>query len=326
MSEFRTLGFHHISLVSSDAARTTQFYRDVLGFRLLSRDGLHFGLGTAAPGTLVSFFERPDAPRGRWGLGGIHHLALGVSTREAQLKWKRRLQDHGAHVAGPYDRGWFHSIYFTDPDGQVLEIATQGPGYALDEPADRLGERVITPSPERIIGHRDERRIAALTHGEPVPEITAEMVLDGIHHITGMTGDVAELGEFYERTLGLRLVKRTVNQDDGRTPHWFWARYDGAVVAPHSALTMFGTWARGGITSPRYRDVQPGTGQTDHVAFRARDDEELGTLRESLLSAGVSVSPVLDHTFFRSIQFRAPDGLLLEVSTDTPGFTSGENP
>ncbi len=53
--------------------------------------------------------------------------------------WKRWLTDNGVRVTGPYDRGYFTSIYFTDPDGQVIEIATDGPGFQVDEPADALG-------------------------------------------------------------------------------------------------------------------------------------------------------------------------------------------
>src|SRR5262245_38849608 len=143
MTEPITIGFHHITMVSADARRTLGFYRDLLGIGLVKRTvnfddpgsyHLYFGDETGQPGTLLTFFEWPGARRGKWGVGGIHHLALGVSTKEAQLKWKRRLMDAGVAVTGPFNRGYFHSIYFADPDGQILEIATKGPGYDIDEP------------------------------------------------------------------------------------------------------------------------------------------------------------------------------------------------
>lgn len=326
MSDFRTPGFHHITMVSSDAARTVSFYRDLLGIPLVKTTvnfddpgayHLYFGTEDGAPGTLLTFFEWRDLPRGRWGVGGIHHLALSVADAEEQLRWKRRLTDAGVAVTGPYDRGYFRSIYFQDPDGQILEIATAGPGYAIDEPPEALGERETVPPGAQLHGERDEEAIRALTHPEPVPEVTAGMRLSGIHHISGITDDVARVGAFYEEMLGLRRVKRSVNQDDLRTPHWFWARYDGARVAPRSTLTMFG-WGEG---APRARG---GVGQTHHIAFRAADEEEQLAWRERLLERGVEVTEVRDRVYFRSIYFRAPDGLLLEIATDGPGFTIDE--
>jgi glyoxalase family protein len=325
MRDLTTIGFHHITMVSSNAARTLAFYRGLLGVGLVKRTvnfddpgsyHLYFGDATGAPGTLLTFFEWPAAARGRWGIGGVHHLALGVATPEAQLKWKRRLMDAGVPVSGPYNRGWFSSIYFTDPDGQVLEIATRGPGYATDEPIEALGLEVKMPNAEQLRGNRDEQAIRAAIWPEPVEQITPDMVLEGMHHITGFTDDIVRADEFYHEALGLRLVKKSVNQDDPNTPHWFWANYDGTKVEPRSSLTLF-EWKND------YR-ARGGVGQTHHIAFRARDDEQQKQWHDHLLSLGLDVSPILDRTYFRSIYFRAPDGLLLEIATDGPGFLIDE--
>jgi glyoxalase family protein len=310
-------GLHHVALVTRDARSALAFYRDNLGLTRLEdaaaaeAGGYALALGhrSGAPGTLLYIAEDATAPRGRWGVGGVHHVALGTSTREALLMWKRWLTDRGVRVSGPYDRGWFHSIYFTDPDGQILEIATAGPGYALDEPADRLGERVIIPASERMHGARNEEEIAAATHPEPVREIGAEMELDGLHHITGITDDMAAAHTFYTDLLGLRLVKKSVNQDDSATPHWFWARYDGADVARHSTYTLF-EWP-----GSNYRS-RPGAGQLAHLAYRAASDDELGAWREDVLARGIEASRVLDRGSYRAVQLRAPDGQLLELATD----------
>src|SRR5690606_34720107 len=158
-------------------------------------------------GTLLTFFEMRGAPRGRTGAGGVHHFALATEDETTQLKWKRRLEDHGVHVTGPYNRGWFRSIYFTDPDGQIVEIATRGPGYAVDEAPDALGATVVIPPDAEIRGARDESDVAARAYPEPVPVITPDMKLDGLHHISGITDDVERIGDFYEAALCLRLVK-----------------------------------------------------------------------------------------------------------------------
>lgn len=317
-----TLGFHHITLVASDVRRTQAFYTEVLGLTLVkqtvnfddpSSAHLYFGNAEGAPGTLVTFFEWPTAPRGRFGVGGVHHLAFSTPTYETLLKWKRRLQDLGLPVSGPMPRGYFNSLYFRDPDGQVLEIATAGPGYDIDEPISELGKNILGQQPHQLPGTRDEAAIARTTHPEPVDTITPDMALTGLHHITGMTDDIARTSDFYEEALGLKLVKKTINQDDPDTPHWFWANYDGTRVLPGSSWTLFG-W------SPRHPHARNGTGQTHHVAFRARSEDEQLAWRDHLLTIGLDVSPVMDRKYFKSIYFSAPDGQLLEIATDGPGF------
>ena len=326
MSDFTTVGFHHVTMVARDARQTLAFYRDVLGLNLVKRTvnfdmpttyHLYFGDEQGSPGTILTFFEWPDASRGAWGLGGIHHIALSVPDATAQLKWKRRLNDRGISVNGPLERGYFKSIYFQDPDGLVLEIATKGPGYGHDEPMEALGRELKQPPEAQLPGGRDETAIAASTYPEPVPQVTPDMAITGIHHVTGFTDDLVASGEFYERTLGLRLVKQSYNQDDPSTLHWFWASYDGQAVQPGSSLTMFGWPAHA-------RRSREGTGLTHHIAYRAKDEEQLAAWREHLLSQGIDVSEIRDRNYFKSIYFRSPDGLLFEIASDPPGFAVDE--
>jgi glyoxalase family protein len=288
-------------MVAREAERTIRFYEDLLGLDLtLHPDELVFG-------DIISFVVRPAAPRGHWGVGGVHHVALGIEDEAAQLKWKRRLTDAGVAVSGPYDRGWFTSIYFADPDGQILEIATNGPGYDLDEPIDRLGETIALPKPSQIRGQRDEAAIAAHTHPEPVPHIDPDMILDGLHHVTGIVDDLAVAGAFYETALGLAPVKRSVNQDDGKTPHLFWANYDRVRVAKHSSITQFG-WP--GSTYA----ARAGAGQTHHIAWRAGYGQTLREWAEKLNALGVVTTPITAQPSYESFYFSAPDGLIMEIA------------
>ena len=325
-----TTGFHHITMVSRDARRTLAYYRELLGVGLVKKTvnfddpaayHLYFGDARGAPGTILTFFEWQGAERGRWGVGGIHHLALGVETAGAQLKWKRRLTDAGVPVSGPFDRGYFRSIYFTDPDGQVLEIATKGPGYAIDEPIESLGSSIRIPPARQLRGTRDDAAAAAETYPEPVPVITPDMELQGIHHITGITDDITRADEFFHSALGLRVIKKSVNQDDPTTPHWFWGSYDGTAVKPHSGLTFFEWPTVPGRAPHRARG---GAGQTHHIAFRAKDAGEQLAWLDHLRSSGIQASDVMDRTYFTSVYFNAPDGLLCEIATDGPGFTLDE--
>jgi glyoxalase family protein len=324
---FITDGFHHVTLVARNAQRTTTFYRDLLGLRLIKKTvnfdrpltyHLYFGDRTGSPGSILTFFEWPDAKRGAYGVGGIHHIALRTNDDETLLMWKRRLTDHGVAVTGPYNRGWFHSIDFRDPDGQVLEIATAGPGYDLDEPIEALGRQLKMPPEGQLRGHRDEAAIAAQTFEEPVPEITPEMELRMIHHVTGFSDDLDKAGKLYEQALGMRLIKQSVNQDDPGTLHYFWANYDGSRVAAASSMTLFG-WP------PTAKHWSEGSGQTHHIAFRARDDTQIEAWREHLQSLGYDVTPVRDRNYFKSIYFDSHDGLHIEIATDGPGFAIDED-
>jgi len=242
-------------------------------------------------------------------------VALGVESEDGLLKWKRRLTDAGVGVTGPYDRGYFTSLYFQDPDGQIVEIATAGPGYLVDESLEELGRELKMPPELLLRGHRDEAAIAAMTWPAPVPVVTPDMRLTGIHHVSGLTDDLGLALDWYPAALGLDVIKRTVNRDDGRSHHYFWGARSESGVVPGSSWTLFG-WL--GST---YR-ARAGVGQTHHVAFRAEDEDQLAGWREHLLGLDIDVSPVRDRGYFRSVYFNAPDGHLLEISTDGPGVAT----
>jgi glyoxalase family protein len=195
---FRTPGFHHVTLVSGNTPRTIRFYQDLLGLPSSripaekcspSAPTLRFG-GEGRPGPLLTFLERPGADRGRPGIGGVHHVALGVPDEAALLKWKRWLNDRGVATSGPINRGYFKSLYFTDPDGQILELATSGPGYAIDEPEGALGQAVIEHH-EHLLQRSEGVPYSHRTHPEPVGEISPEMALTGIHHVSAITSDAS---------------------------------------------------------------------------------------------------------------------------------------
>ncbi len=326
MTPLSTLGFHHVTMVAGNAPRTLRFYRDVLGLGLVKKTvnfddpssyHLYFGDETGAPGTLLTFFEWKDAARGAPGIGGVHHIALGVEDLDAILQWKRRLMDHGVGVSGPINRGYFISLYFSDPDGQILELATKGPGYALDEPADQLGRVVQYPNEAQLQRSLEGRAFAEQGWPEPVEVVHPAMRITGIHHVSAITDDMDASHHFYTHALGLHRIKQSVNQDALDMPHHFWAHYDGETVTPRSSMTLFGY-------PSHFKKVRPGAGQTHHIAFRAQNAEDQNAWREHLLGMGLRVSPVMERTYFQSIYFNAPDGLLVEIATDGPGFAVDE--
>lgn len=321
------LGLHHITLVSQDAQRTVDFYTRVLGQRLIKRTvnfddpgsyHLYFGNENGRPGTAITFFEWRSAPRGAPGIGGTHHFAMQIADRQGLLKWKRRLTDLGLKVTGPYHRNYFESIYFRDPDGVILEIATSGPGFAIDEPAGQLGREFREPPAHLAIANRDESRIETEAWDEPVPEITRDMRLsEGMHHITAIGEDIQRTDAFFGELLGMPLVKRTTNFDDPTSAHWYWG-VDGGK--PGTLITYFER------DPARDHRVRMGTGQTHHFALAVADEETQLEWREKLLHANLPVSPVMDRIYFKSIYTRDPDGHIVELATLGPGFTVDEEP
>ena len=318
------LGIHHLTAVCSNAQRTSDFYTKILGLRFVKRTvnfddptvyHLYFGDRTGAPGTLVTFFEWSRLPKGRWGIGATHHLAFITESADSQLKWKRWLLDHGIPVTGPYDRNYFTSIYFEDPDGLILEIATRGPGWTVDEPAGTLGTAIVHPPPELTRAGRNEEAVARLVSPSPVAELTAEMRLKGLHHITAICSDIERTSEFYSTNLGMRAIKKTFNYDDPSAPHYYFAAGDGS---PGTIVTYFG------YPPGKMRTGNIGVGLTHHFAFAVENDEIQRDWRARLVEAGVNVTPVIDRIYFKSIYFQDPDGHILEIATIRPGFLVDE--
>jgi len=318
-------GIHHITLISSDIRRTAAFYTRTLGLRLVKRTvnfddpgsyHLYFGDDIGRPATLVTFFGWPQLPRGQWGIGGTHHFALCVESEQAQLKWKRWLTDQGCNVTGPFDRVYFKSIYFEDPDGTILEIATRGPGWTVDEAPDALGSDLLHPPLELTAGHRDEAAIAATTWPEPVPAIAPDMALHGLHHITAIGSDIERTTQFYAELLGMRLLKRTLNFDNLRSPHYYYGVGEGA---PGTLITYF-AYPHGAM-----RPARIGPGLTHHFALAVDDEDAQLAWRKRLLAAGVQTTPVIDRVYFKSIYFHDPDGHIVEIATAGPGFLVDED-
>jgi glyoxalase family protein len=240
-----------------------------------------------------------------------------VTDAAGQLKWKRRLTDLGLAVEGPLDRNYFKSIYFNDPDGTILEIATVGPGWTVDEAAGELGTTYQAPPAQMVVDNRDEARVRAETWPDPVPAITPDMALHrGMHHITAIGSDIQRTHAFFGELLGLRRVKITSNFDDPNSAHWYWGVDDGR---PGTLITYFER------RPDRERRARMGAGQTHHFALAVADADTQLEWRERLVRAGLQVTPVIDRVYFKSIYTNDPDGHIVELATVGPGFTVDED-
>jgi glyoxalase family protein len=104
-----------------------------------------FEMGDGGPGAELHLAVQADAPVARQGAGGVHHVALRTPTEEEYHGWTEHLSASGVPHSGEIDRYWFRSLYFREPNGILFEIATDGPGFTVDEDPETLGEKVVLP-------------------------------------------------------------------------------------------------------------------------------------------------------------------------------------
>ena len=145
-------GLFGAQLWERDSSATAAFLTAVLGFhaqateRGWTRYGFPDGVG------VVDVRDAPEARRGLWGVGAVHHLAWRVADDEQQLRMRARIESAHVQATPVIDRFWFKSVYFKEPGGVLFEIATDGPGFAVDEDAAHLGETLVLPP--WLEGHR----------------------------------------------------------------------------------------------------------------------------------------------------------------------------
>jgi glyoxalase family protein len=111
-----------------------------------NKDRVHvYEMGEGGPAAELHVAVRPDLPVAHPGAGGVHHVAFRTPNDEQYNAWADRLKSLRVPNSGKVDRFWFHSLYFREPNGILFEIATDGPGFAVDEPLDKLGETLVLP-------------------------------------------------------------------------------------------------------------------------------------------------------------------------------------
>jgi glyoxalase family protein len=140
-------GFHHVTLAVADPPRTEQLLTETLGFRQTreAEGRTRYEAGEGGPGNTVDVADGTGFPRGRMGVGTVHHVAFRVPDDETQLAMREKVAALGYDVTPVLDRNYFRSIYFREPGGVLFEIATDPPGFAVDEDPEHLGEDLKLP-------------------------------------------------------------------------------------------------------------------------------------------------------------------------------------
>jgi glyoxalase family protein len=146
-AEYAVRGQHSSVLTVVDPAGTVRTLTEELGMRILSEQGsrTRVAAGDGAPGTIVDVIADPTGRPGLTAGGTVHHVAFRVPDAETQNAWREQLVDRGYQVTAILDRQYFTSIYFREPGGVLFEIATDTPGFDIDEPLLELGRGLKLP-------------------------------------------------------------------------------------------------------------------------------------------------------------------------------------
>ncbi|MBJ6144173.1 ring-cleaving dioxygenase [Hymenobacter sp. BT559] len=146
-AEVATRGFHHITLTLSDVKATAAVLTDVFGYHLVAQHVNRFRYATDALGTanIVELVAAPGEARGHVAAGSVHHVAFRVKDDATQLYFRDLLIKKGFQVTPQIDRQYFHAMYFREPGGVLFEVATDNPGFMVDEPLAELGTHLMLP-------------------------------------------------------------------------------------------------------------------------------------------------------------------------------------
>lgn len=157
-------GIHSVRLWQRDREATINFLTGTLGFTELDTEDewTRLAAGDGASGEYVEIRELPGERRGAWGTGTVHHVAWRVSDAAAEVAMRDRIARAGRRPTEVIDRFWFESVYFMEPGGVLFELATDGPGFAVDEHPTSLGESLVLPPWLEPMRDRIEERLPRL--------------------------------------------------------------------------------------------------------------------------------------------------------------------
>lgn len=146
-AEVATKGFHGVTLTLRSIKQTAAVLTEILGYKLLEQSGNRYRYMTDAvdAANIIDLVELPNEARGIGGAGTNHHIAFRVKNEEVLMYFQEKVQRSGLSITNKIDRNYFYSLYFREPGGVLFEIATDNPGFGIDEPWDQLGQKLLLP-------------------------------------------------------------------------------------------------------------------------------------------------------------------------------------
>lgn len=140
-------GFHSVSLTVQKIDPTARVLTDIFGYRLVAQEGTRYRFLTdaVAEAAIVDLLEEPSGSQGRNAAGTNHHVAFRVSDDTVQMAFREKILASGLQITPKINRDYFYSLYFREPGGVLFEIATDNPGFMVDEPLSELGTHLKLP-------------------------------------------------------------------------------------------------------------------------------------------------------------------------------------
>ncbi len=141
------MGLHGARMWQRNLQLTGEFLTNAMGFKQVGHESgwTRFVVNGGGSGKFVDVKEMPNMTRGQWGTGSVHHLAWRVDDTPHEMAVREQISQFGASPTPQIDRFWFKSVYYREPGGVVFELATDGPGFGVDEAMENLGEQLVLP-------------------------------------------------------------------------------------------------------------------------------------------------------------------------------------
>jgi glyoxalase family protein len=142
-----TRGFYNTTLTLTSVKATAEILTGVFGYKLVGQEAKRYRYATDAIETanIIDLVELPTESAGLGANGTVHHIAFRVRDDAAQMELREKIVALGLHITPQIDRNYFHSLYFREPGGVLFEIATDNPGFTVDEPLEELGRNLKLP-------------------------------------------------------------------------------------------------------------------------------------------------------------------------------------
>jgi len=157
-------GFYSAEIWEEGYERTAALLNEQLDHRLIAEKGNRFRFAaTDSPGNYIDILCSPDSFKGLSGSGTVHHIAFATPSQETQAEVRLKLLKRMLNPTPVLDRKYFTSIYFREPGGVLFEVATSGPGFAVDEPIDNLGNTLKLPAEYESFREQIEKSLIPVT-------------------------------------------------------------------------------------------------------------------------------------------------------------------
>lgn len=156
-----TRGFHNVTLTLRHLAPTAEILTNIFGYHLLAQDGNRYRFITDATenAAMVDIVENPQEKIGHVAGGSNHHVAFRVADEDAQQEFREKIMSSGLNITPKINRDYFYSLYFREPGGVLFEIATDNPGFTVDEPLPELGTSLKLPVQHESARGRIEKHL-----------------------------------------------------------------------------------------------------------------------------------------------------------------------